>query len=165
MDNNLNAKKYIVHWIYLLHSETQINELTSIKKILDPKSIEVRPIFTGENILFFEKYVFASSDDFKIGYYDKQDVFAHQVMNTNFWGKLYILPNGYVYSNLNMPPLGTLENNVYDLILEEMKSHRAWRLTRDCFTPCKDCLYKYLCPSPSNYELVIGKPNLCHINP
>lgn len=165
LGKNLNVNKYIVHWIYLLHSEKQINELTSIRKILEPKSIEVRPIFTGENILFFKKYVFASEEDFKINYYDKQDIFAHQVMNTNFWGKLYILPNGYVYSNLNVPPLGTLENNVYDLISSEMKSHRAWRLTRDCLSPCKDCLYRYLCPSPSNYEFVIGKPNLCHIHP
>lgn len=31
-------------------------------------------------------------------------------------------------------------------------------LERSC-----DCIYQWLCPSPSNYELVIGQPNLCHI--
>lgn len=96
--------------------------------------------------------------------YDKQDIFAHQVMNTNFWGRLSVLPDGKVYSNLNHPPLGTLKDRVYDLIVDEMTSKRAWRWIRDEVSPCKDCLFRYLCPSPSNYELVIGKPNLCHVN-
>ena len=31
------------------------------------------------------------------------------------------------------------------------------------FTPCKDCIYQWLCPSPSNYEIVIGRSNLCYV--
>jgi hypothetical protein len=29
--------------------------------------------------------------------------------------------------------------------------------------PCNQCRFKLICPSPSSYESVIGKPNLCHV--
>lgn len=161
----LKAGNIPFQWVYLLSDEAQMEELEQLETLYGEENIEVRPIFTGENFDFFENNIFLTEEDIMHPDCDKQDVFAHQVMNTNFWGRLSILPDGNVYSNLNLPPLGNLEDRLYDLIVDEMKSHRAWRWTRDEITPCKDCLFRYLCPSPSNYELVIGKPNLCHIKP
>lgn len=43
-----------------------------------------------------------------------------------------------------------------------MDINTAWRRIRE-EEPCNLCLYQYLCPSPSNYEAVIGKTNLCHV--
>lgn len=150
-------------WVYLLSDEAQTEELEQLEALYGEEYIEIKPVFTEENVGFFENNIYLTEEDIMHPDCDKQDVFAHQVMNTNFWGRLSILPDGHVYSNLNLPPLGNLEDRLYDLIVDEMKSHRAWRWTRDEITPCKDCLFRYLCPSPSNYELVIGKPNLCHI--
>ena len=159
----LKAGNIPFQWVYLLSDEAQTEKLEQLETLYGEENIEVRPIFTGENISFFENHIYLTEEEVMQPNCDKQDVFAHQVMNTNFWGRLSILPDGNVYSNLNLPPLGNLEDRLYDLIVDEMKSHRAWRWTRDEITPCKDCLFRYLCPSPSNYELVIGKPNLCHI--
>lgn len=159
----LKAGNIPFQWVYLLSDEAQTEELGQLETLYGEENIEVRPVFTGENFDFFENNIYLTEEDIMHPDCDKQDVFAHQVMNTNFWGRLSILPDGHVYSNLNLPPLGNLEDRLYDLIVDEMKSHRAWRWTRDEITPCKDCLFRYLCPSPSNYELVIGKPNLCHI--
>lgn len=64
-----------------------------------------------------------------------------------------------------MEPIGDSEEKINELVFKEMKNGKAWFLTRDEVSPCKDCLFRYLCPSPSNYELVIGKPNLCHVKP
>lgn len=161
----LKAGNIPFQWVYLLSDEAQTEELEQLETLYGEENIEVRPVFTGENFDFFENNIYLTEEDIMHPDCDKQDVFAHQVMNTNFWGRLSILPDGHVYSNLNLPPLGNLEDRLYDLIVDEMKSHRAWRWTRDEITPCKDCLFRYLCPSPSNYELVIGKPNLCHIKP
>ena len=152
-------------WVYLLESETQAEELEQLEKLYGEDYIEVKPVFTGENFSFFENHIYLTEEEVMQPDCDKQDVFAHQVMNTIFWGRLSILPDGNVYSNLNLPPLGNLEDRLYDLIVDEMKSHRAWRRTRDEISPCKECLFRYLCPSPSNYEFVIGKNNLCHIKP
>lgn len=148
--------------VYPLLCDGQWKELERLKKAIGDENIIVKPIFQDNN-KFFEDNIYVNEDDFLGLTYDKQDIFAHQVMNTNFWGRLHIFPNGNVYSNVNHLPIGTLKNNLYDLIIEEMNSRRSWRWTRDCIPECKECLYHYLCPSPSNYELVIGKYNLCHI--
>ena len=58
-----------------------------------------------------------------------------------------------------------IDGYVKDWVFQEMKQGKMWHWTRDSLPACKECLYKYLCPSPSNYELVIGKPNLCHVKP
>lgn len=34
-----------------------------------------------------------------------------------------------------------------------------WEKTK----PCVECCNRYLCPSPSNYETALNKPNLCNI--
>ena len=152
-------------WIYLISSEEQNGELERLETSYGNEYIEVHPIYTGENLLFFENNIYSTEEDILQSHYDKQDIFAHQVMNTNFWGRLSVLPDGKVYSNLNHPPIGTLKDRVYDLIVDEMKSKRSWRWMRDDMLPCKNCLYRYLCPSPSNYEIVIGKTNLCYAKP
>ena len=67
------------------------------------------------------------------------------------------------HSNINNPPVGTIKDTIYDLIIKEMKNRSAWRLTRDVTPECAKCLHRYLCPPPSNYGFVIGKFNLCHL--
>lgn len=84
-------------------------------------------------------------------------------MNTHFFGILTIFANGEVHGNVNDMPLGNISDTVLlDLIAEEMKTKLSWRRIRDK-QPCCDCLYQYLCPSPSNYEIVMNKQNLCYI--
>lgn len=163
--NFLTEASIPFHWIYLISSEDQYEELEDLENKYGKDKIRIQLLYTGENIKFFEDNVYIKEEEFTYTPYDKQDVFAHQVMNTNFWGRLAVLPDGKVYSNLNQPSIGTLKDPVYELIVNEMKSKRSWRWTRDDMSPCKDCLYRYLCPSPSNYESVIGKPNLCHVKP
>ena len=85
------------------------------------------------------------------------------MMNSNYWGRLSVFPDGSVYSNINNPPVGTIKDTIYDLIIKEMKNRSAWRLTRDVTPECAKCLHRYLCPPPSNYGFVIGKFNLCHL--
>ena len=93
----------------------------------------------------------------------KQQIFTRQVMNENFFGKLTIMPNGDVYANVNVKVLGNLKSNsLNELVYKEMSQKESWFLKREN-QPCCDCVYKLLCPSPSNYELAIGKMNLCTI--
>ena len=53
-------------------------------------------------------------------------------------------------------------DTVYSLIHKELTKGHSWFQIRDQ-APCTDCVYQWLCPAPSNYETVIGKPNLCHV--
>lgn len=47
------------------------------------------------------------------------------MMNSNYWGRLSVFPDGSVYSNINNPPVGTIKDTIYDLIIKEMKNRSA----------------------------------------
>lgn len=48
------------------------------------------------------------------------------------------------------------------MIYREMIEGHSWLRIRNQ-EPCCSCIYQWFCPSPSNYELAIGRSNLCHI--
>lgn len=60
-------------------------------------------------------------------------------MNSNYWGRLSVFPDGSVYSNINNPPVGTIKDTIYDLIIKEMKNRSAeintGRYSRMCKVP------------------------------
>jgi pseudo-rSAM protein len=123
----------------------------------------VHPVYTNTNQAFFEEYVYTSYEDIFQTKLSFRQIFAHQKLNTHFFGLLTIFPDGNVYANVNRAALGSIATDtLLDTINKEMLVNTAWRKIRDK-APCSNCLYQYLCPSPSNYETVIGKPDLCHI--
>lgn len=140
---------------YLILDEYVIANLSCFKT-------NFKPVFIGDNILFFEKYVYISEDDFQTMELSKKNVFAQQAINTNDFGKLTITSNGEVYANINHPPLGTICNDIRELVYREMTNGISWFRIRDK-QPCCDCVYQWLCPSPSDYELQMNKFNLCSV--
>lgn len=89
------------------------------------------------------------------------------------------LIEGHLPKPIIMPPILSLIRSVehlesdMSLLRENIMSylHEAtiyvngdsWRYTRYDVKPCNQCRFKLICPSPSGYESVIDKPNLCHI--
>ena len=49
------------------------------------------------------------------------------------------------------------------LIQKEIEEGKSWLRVRNQ-EPCNACIYQWLCPSPSDYEIMIGQTNLCHVN-
>ncbi len=140
------------------------NDYAQAEEIVEKYNIDnynVQPFFDGNNINFFEENVFISEEDILANPIKQRIIFANQKMNTNFFGTFNILANGNVDANLNTPEIGNInKNTILEMLYTEMIENTAWRKTRN-EKPCIDCIYQYLCPSPSNYELVIGKMNLC----
>lgn len=130
----------------------KINSVTGFKFIL----------LYDNNIDFFNENVCLNKEDILSANLSKREIFMHQSLNTNFFGKLTLMPDKNVYSNENKPSIGKIGDSVYDLIKSELENNYSWRLLRNT-EPCRDCLYQFLCPSPSNYEFVIGRPNLCTV--
>jgi pseudo-rSAM protein len=84
-------------------------------------------------------------------------------MNLYNYGKINIMPNGDAYANLNCPALGNIyTDSIYDIVHKEVEEGKSWLCIRDQ-APCNSCVYQWLCPPPSNYEMDIGRPNLCHV--
>lgn len=52
--------------------------------------------------------------------------------------------------------------SINKLVYKEMRHGKAWFKVRDEI-PCKNCCNKSLCPSPSSYEIVTNRVNLCNI--
>lgn len=140
-------------------------EFFSAIKIIDSYGIinhSVKPYFNGTNLNFFLKHVYIDPDDLLNQNLNKRQIFAHQTINTFDYGRITLLPNGLIYANVNFPAIGHVNDNLKEIIFNEHTNGKSWMRTRS-LSPCNECLFQWLCPSPSNYELVIGKPNLCNL--
>ncbi|MCC8095568.1 MAG: hypothetical protein LIP05_09500, partial [Tannerellaceae bacterium] len=92
-----------------------------------------------------------------------KDFFTKQSMNLHNFGGINIMPNGDIYANVNHPLLGNIcSHGIYEILQKEIKEGNSWLWTRNQ-KPCSNCIYQWLCPPPSDYEIVLDRPSLCHI--
>ena len=149
-----------IQWIYIIESEKDIEGIDFTE------NTSAVSFYNKQNLPFFEENIYLTLEDLLESPIEKQTIFRRQALNENFFGKLFILPSGETFSNLNKDSLGNIKiDSLGQLIYNEFDNSRAWLLTRDSVDVCSNCQNKYLCPSISNNGLVIGKPNLCHIQP
>lgn len=145
---------------FLISSE---KDYISVEELVRKYTIEhyrIIPIYTNYNADFFKQYIYISEDDIQNNPLSKREIFVHQTLNTNYFGTLHILPNAHISGGDGI--IGTLSDTLYAIIYKEMTEGFSWFQIRDR-QPCCDCVYQWLCPSPSFYESIIGKPNLCHV--
>jgi len=164
VQNRIGEQLSKINWIFLVFSEEEYCLINERIDEYDLKFYEIIPIYNQNNLKFFKDNIYLSKNDLSDSKLSKREIFAKMTLNTNFFGKLYIMPDGSVYSNLNFPRIGTLDSTIYDILFKEFTEGKSWLSIRDT-EPCSHCVYQWLCPSPSNYELAIGKPNLCHVMP
>lgn len=128
--------------------------------------IEIIPQYIN-NIEFFNKNVFLSKDDI----FNNQSLTIHKILtngllNRIYWGKLVVNSNGNIcpHNSIISSNLNIIHNSLDEAILDELNGSMTWFLKRNDVKPCKDCLYCLLCPPISEYELELGRFNLCNIN-
>jgi len=127
--------------------------------------ISFLPYFNYKNSTFFKDIVFITMDDIKKGRPDQREILSRHSINEHDFGKFLILPDGQVHANFNDPPLGNIRNHsLKRLIIKEMQEGISWKRTRLKVNPCKNCLYYFLCPPVSNYELFMNRFNFCKIH-
>ena len=145
---------------------TSMDNYSQINKFIEEFGIEkhqLKPVYTGDNIDFFKENVFLTKDDILSTPLSISDFFINQSMNIFDFGKIAIMSNGDIYANVNYPILGNIHtHSIYEIISKELEEGRSWLRIRNQ-APCNTCLNHWFCPSPSNYELAIGRPNLCHV--
>ena len=123
------------------------------------------PWYTGDNMDFFKEYIYNDFKDIIEQKNTKQHIFSKQILNDNLFGKLTIFPTGEVYSNVNFPTIGNIQDQkLSEIVYSEIENYfKPWFFTRD-YVSCKNCVNKYLCPSISNYEIVANEYNMCYLN-
>lgn len=159
------TKSLDVEYIFNVTTEKDCSQVEMLVENYKIGKFQIEPIYTGENILFFKKYVYLSKEDILSASISIKDFFIRQSMNTYDFGKINIMPNGDVYANVNHPMLGNIyKDSIYDLVKKETEVGKSWFRIRNQF-PCNSCVYQWFCPSPSKYEIAIGHSNLCNVKP
>lgn len=154
-------EKEITEWRVIVESEQDLEQVELL--FPEEEKLSIHPFYNSANYSFFEKYVFYDLSDLLAEPIDKKTIFRRQVLNENYFGKIYLSPEGDLYTHPNLPPVGNIrEKTLTEMVFQEMKTPYAWMKIRD-EAPCKTCVNKFLCPSPGNYETVFKRPNLCHI--
>jgi pseudo-rSAM protein len=74
---------------------------TSFAPILTENTCTTEPLYNGKNLDFFEKYVFINESDIFAEPIPQRTIFANNVLNSNFFGHIYIDCTGNVKSNPN----------------------------------------------------------------
>lgn len=153
------ADKIYKHKV-LLFSEEEINVIDN----KEMRNVVFIPIYDGNNFDFFKKSVFSAEEDFTHCDLTINQILINKRINSINYGVINVFPDGTIKTNINNKPLGNLSEGLENLLWREMKRKDGWMKTRT-EKPCNDCIYQYLCPPPSNYEIAIGKPNLCTVKP
>lgn len=150
---------------FLIENVAQYSRAIHIIEHLEITNYNIVPIYTGDNEIFFSQNIYLDEEDIFSSVISMREIFRNQKLNVNNFGAFTILSNGSVKANINARVIGNIhQNTILELIYKELIDNTAWRVIRDNNT-CENCVYQFLCPPPSNYEAVIGKPNLCHIHP
>lgn len=147
---------------FLISSEQTYENAEECINKYNLENADILPLYTGENLSFFEENLFISEEDISNISLSKRDILARQVLNINNFGKLFILPDGKVHANVNTNPIGNITESPHEMVYKEITESKSWLQVRN-EKPCIDCVYQWLCPSPSNFESIFGKPNLCNI--
>lgn len=151
-----------IKFIFVVENEDEFENLPYKIEELSINKYFIFPFYNGSNISFFENYVYTKEEDLFENGPSKREVYKRQLINLNDMGKLIISSDGYYFSNMNFPALGKITEHITQIISKEWNKDNVWKRIRKA-KPCTECVYQYLCPSPSNYELVINKSNLCNI--
>jgi hypothetical protein len=152
-------------FIFIVSTESEYDNSLNLINDYQIKNASYELVFTEDNLSFFQDNVYLTKSDILDSKITMNDFFSHQIFNTTDFGIFNINYLGDIFANMNHNKLGNInESTIQEIIYKELLEGESWLRIRDQL-PCSDCVYQWLCPSPSNYELMIGKPNLCHIEP
>jgi pseudo-rSAM protein len=151
-------------WHFVIRSNEELESANEIIERYSLTNVFYKPLFDGTNAAFFRENIFMTEDDILNSRPDQRQVLARLSFNENESGKMTILPDGTVYASINDPPIGkTGVHSITELIEEAIFNGASWNRIRGQVAPCSDCIYHFLCPPISGYELAFKRFNLCHV--
>ena len=164
LSNNLLLSQTLpVEYMFEVSSLEDFQQAEYLVEKFKIEKYRLIPVYNGKNILFFEENVFLTKSDILSKSMSIKDFFSRQAINLYDFGKINILPNGDAYANLNHPLLGNIyADSIYEIIQKEFDTGKSWLNIRNQ-APCNNCVYQWFCPSPSDFEIMIGRSNLCHV--
>ncbi len=112
---------------------------------------EIRPFFNGQNREFILSTFSIEPGNTKIS---KREVFMNQAINSNFFGRVIITPDGLIRLSAFSSIIGSIHaTTLRDILKAAMSDNSPWFMTRDIYPSCINCNYRYICPPISPVEL------------
>lgn len=141
-----------------------INSIKDLENSLPFDNVNYIPFYDG-NLDFFESNIYTVVEDLLEKKISLQELYNNHNFNSLFWGTFIIDSNYDAYISFAKSPIGNIRTresieHLFKLCYDE---DSLWRLLRKNVKPCNACAFNLLCPPISNYELEIGKFNLCSI--
>lgn len=159
----LNHQEIPFQYIFQVTSLDDCNEVATLIEKYDIQKYQLKPLYTKDNISFFKGNIFLTEKDILSTKVNMRTIFRRHIINENDFGKLSIHSNGDIYANVLHRKLGNINtDSIYQIIKKEIEIGESWLRIRNQ-KPCCDCLYQYICPSPSDLDFVIGQLNLCTV--
>ncbi len=160
---NKTLNKENVKYIFITSSEIDYHNYINNASIFKLSNFEVKPYFNGLNLKFFQENVFNDVEDIISQDQTIYTILEKKYFSSLLYGKMIMLPNGEIYTNMNANSLGNISliNKIHKSLLQE--NNQTWYLSRNNLTPCSYCLFSELCPPVSNYELAMKTNNLCNV--
>jgi pseudo-rSAM protein len=160
---NIHINDSVNFYHFLVESEIEYERAEEIIHKYKIDNYKIIPVYNETNISFFEENIYITKEDIFSSIIPHRIIFCNQKLNSNFFGKMHLFADGTVSANPNTAVLGNLfDNSFYEIINNELNRNTAWRLIRNNEV-CNCCLYRFLCPAPSNYEFLLKKHYLCNI--
>jgi len=148
---------------WLISSEKEWENANEWMELNQIDNLCLFPYYNGENRLFFEEHIYLKENDLLFEVINKKDIFARKMFNTNYFGKLFVFPDGRLYAHPADDSLGQIsEVSLPEMVHKELSEGRSWFLIREQ-EPCASCRYQWICPSPSDLERTLDRQNLCHL--
>jgi pseudo-rSAM protein len=142
-------------------------ELATAREVISATGLPhayLSPFYNGNNFDFFRDVIFITKEDILASTPSQNQVYSRISVNESDFGRFTIQPDGIIYANLNDPPAGQLgSQRLEELIVKEMLEGVSWTRTRKSVGPCNRCLYYFLCPPVSSYELIMKRFNFCDV--
>lgn len=163
---NLFRRSRKVELKLLISSEEDYYHAEEFVKSHNIQRYSVKPNLIQNNIEFFKNFVFLTREEILASRPVQREVLSRLTLNELHYGMLVILTSGEVFANPNDPSLGNfLTGTLNQFIEKEVISGISWNRTRSQVEPCKTCIYKFLCPPISGYELLTNRFNFCNVIP
>ena len=149
---------------FVISTATELETARQIIGMANLNPAYINPYLNRSNFDFFRNTVFITRDDIAYSTPGQNQVFSRLTVNESDFGKVTLLPDLNLYANLNDPPCGQLGSiSLEKLILNELTEGSSWLRTRSGVSPCRDCIYRFLCPPVSSYELILRRFNFCDV--
>ncbi len=157
-------KQHLVDLNFMIRSLDEYKIVTEFLQEKGKEKVFIFPYYDGNNSDFFKENVFLSRDEILALKPSQKQIYSRSLINEHLYGKIFILTDGEVFSNLNAGPIGNIHNqNMEDLVRHEIYHGQNWEMTRMKVSPCRECLYRLFCPPVGNYELFMKKFNFCDV--